>query len=57
MKVAIVGSRGLQVAHLENYLPAGVTEIVSGGSQRYRHLRKSICTLSSDQTDRISAGV
>ena len=33
MKVAIVGSRGLQVAHLENYLPAGVTEIVSGGAR------------------------
>lgn len=33
MKVAIVGSRGLQVAHLETYLPDGVTEIVSGGAK------------------------
>lgn len=33
MKVAIVGSRGLQVAHLENYLPAGVSEIVPGGAR------------------------
>ena len=33
MKVAIVGSRGLQVLHLEKYLPAGVTEIISGGAK------------------------
>ena len=33
MKVAVIGSRGLQVEHLENYLPEGVTEIVSGGSR------------------------
>lgn len=33
MKVAIVGSRGLQITHLERYLPAGVTEIVSGGAR------------------------
>lgn len=33
MKVAIVGSRGLQVTHLETYLPDGVTEIVSGGAK------------------------
>lgn len=29
MKVAIVGSRGLKVSDLGNYLPANVTEIVS----------------------------
>lgn len=28
-----VGSRGLKVEHLENYLPEGVTEIVSGGAR------------------------
>ena len=33
MKVAVVGSRGLQVDHLEDYLPEGVTEIVSGGAR------------------------
>lgn len=33
MKVAIVGSRGLQVAHLVTYLPDDVTEIVSGGAK------------------------
>ena len=33
MKVAVIGSRGLQVDHLENYLPEGVTEIVSGGAR------------------------
>ena len=33
MKVAIVGSRGLRVSHLENYLPPDVTEIVSGGAR------------------------
>lgn len=33
MKVAIVGSRGLQVTYLEKYLPDGVTEIISGGAK------------------------
>lgn len=33
MKVAVIGSRGLTVPDLENYLPAGVTEIVSGGAR------------------------
>lgn len=33
MKVAIVGSRGLTVSNLGNYLPDGVTEIVSGGAR------------------------
>ena len=33
MKVAVIGSRGLQVDHLEDYLPDGVTEIVSGGAR------------------------
>ena len=33
MKVAIIGSRGMRVDHLENYLPSGVTEIVSGGAK------------------------
>lgn len=33
MKVAVIGSRGLHVDHLEDYLPKGVTEIVSGGAR------------------------
>ena len=33
MKVAVIGSRGLHVDHLEDYLPKGVTEIVSGGAK------------------------
>ena len=33
MKVAVIGSRGLWVDHLEDYLPEGVTEIVSGGAR------------------------
>ena len=33
MKVAVIGSRGLRVDHLEDYLPEGVTEIVSGGAR------------------------
>ena len=33
MKVAIVGSRNLVVSNLGDYLPDGVTEIVSGGAR------------------------
>lgn len=33
MKVAVIGSRGLWVENLGNYLPPGVTEIVSGGAK------------------------
>ena len=33
MKVAVIGARGLKVDHLEDYLPEGVTEIVSGGAR------------------------
>ena len=33
MKVAVVGSRNLQVDDLENYLPENVTEIISGGAK------------------------
>ena len=44
MKVAIIGSRNLQVQDLGMYMPEGVTEIVSGGARgidrcaaRYAH--------------------
>lgn len=33
MKVAVIGSRELQINHLEDYLPDHVTEIVSGGAR------------------------
>ena len=33
MKVAVIGSRGLRVENLEDYLPEDVTEIVSGGAR------------------------
>ena len=33
MRVAVIGSRGLQIDHLEDYLPDDVTEIVSGGAK------------------------
>ena len=33
MKVAVVGSRNFQLNNLEDYLPEGVTEIISGGAK------------------------
>lgn len=33
MKVAIIGSRGLKIDNIEDYLPDGVSEIVSGGAK------------------------
>ena len=33
MRVAIIGSRSLAVTNLEEYIPADVTEIVSGGAR------------------------
>ena len=33
MKVAVIGSKGLTVRELGKYLPAEVTEIVSGGAR------------------------
>lgn len=33
MRVAIIGSRGLQVDDIGQYLPNGLTEIVSGGAR------------------------
>ncbi len=33
MKVAIIGSRGLQVDNIGSYLPESVSEIVSGGAK------------------------
>ena len=33
MKVAVIGSRGLTVENLKDYLPKETTEIVSGGAK------------------------
>lgn len=33
MKIAIIGSRNLYIANLEEYLPSDITEIVSGGAR------------------------
>lgn len=33
MKVAVIGSRGLTVENLEDYLPPETTEIISGGAR------------------------
>lgn len=33
MKIAVVGSRNLKIDNLGDYLPAGTTEIVSGGAR------------------------
>ena len=33
LKVAVIGSRGITVTNLGDYLPAGCTEIVSGGAK------------------------
>lgn len=33
MKVAIIGSRSLEITNIGKYLPEGVTEIVSGGAK------------------------
>lgn len=35
MKVAVIGSRGLTISNLEEYLPACITEIVSGVRQAW----------------------
>ncbi|MBQ9832169.1 MAG: DUF2493 domain-containing protein [Clostridia bacterium] len=33
MKVAVIGSRTLQINNIKNYLPQGITELVSGGAK------------------------
>ncbi len=33
MKVAVIGSRKVEINNLEDYLPEGVTELVSGGAK------------------------
>ena len=38
MKLAIIGSRNIDVCHLEEYLPQGITEIISGGAKGIDHI-------------------
>ena len=33
MKLAIIGSRGLEIEDIEKYLPENVTEIITGGAR------------------------
>lgn len=33
MKIAIVGSRNINVDNIEKYLPENITEIISGGAK------------------------
>lgn len=33
MKVAVIGSRGLEIEDIGSYLPLGVTELISGGAR------------------------
>lgn len=42
MKLAIIGSRTIEQITIENYLPKGVTEIVSGGARGVDSLAKKL---------------
>lgn len=33
MRIAVIGSRGIEVQNLESYLPPNVTELISGGAK------------------------
>ncbi len=44
MKVAVVGSRTLSVENLNDYLPDGTTEIISGGAKGIDTCAKEYCT-------------
>lgn len=47
MKVAIIGSRNLWVENLEQYLPEGTTEIVSGGAQGIDRCAKEFAKINN----------
>ena len=47
MKVAIIGSRNLWVDNLEQYLPDGTTEIVSGGAQGIDRCAKEFAKINN----------
>ncbi len=44
MRVAVIGSRGLVVKHLQDYLPPDTTEIVSGGARGIDACARSFAT-------------
>lgn len=39
MRVAVIGSRNIEINNLGEYLPKGVTEIVSGGAPLNKNLQ------------------
>ena len=41
MKVAVVGSRGIELKNLSEYLPEDTTEIISGGAKGVDHAARS----------------
>lgn len=41
MKVAIIGSRTLEVSNLDEYLPNETTEIISGGAKGIERCAKA----------------
>ena len=41
MRVAVIGSRGLSVPNLGDYLPEETTEIVSGGAEYEKYGRRA----------------
>ena len=54
MRVAVVGSRTLTVPNLGDYLPANVSEIVSGGAQGVDQCAR-LCPCARHKADGISA--
>lgn len=50
MKTAIIGSRNLTIDNLEEYLPQGTTEIISGGA-------KGIDTCAEELANRLGLGL
>ena len=54
MRVAVIGSRGLTVDNLGDYLPIETTEIISGGA---RGQRKGIRPAAWPEADGVSAEV
>lgn len=44
MKVAVIGSRGIQEFDLSKYLPEGTTEIVSGGAKGVDTIARNYAT-------------
>ena len=43
MKVAVIGSRGLTISNLGDYLPRDTTEIISGGAKGVDTCARDYC--------------